>query len=230
MTKKITLRSLKNMIKAVIFDLDGTLLYTLGDITSAVNKSLHRYNLPLHTEQEYRGMVGYGLKELINLAVGSNYKHKSLLENVYQTVLEEYRNDPVSTTVPYPGIPAMVQTLKSMNISLSILSNKEDSLVRLIVDKILSLHYFTVVRGQRPDVPAKPDPAAVYSIVKTMKVHNDECIFIGDSGADIQTARNAGLTALGVSWGYRDVDHLKKEGAAYVAFSPDDIVNFIKGE
>jgi len=216
------------MIKAVIFDLDGTLLSTLGDITAAVNKSLHRYNLPLHTEEEYRDMVGYGLKKLTDLAVGDTYKRKLSVENVYQTVLEEYRNEPVRTTVPYPGIPAMIETLKSMNISLSILSNKEDSLVRLIVDKILSLHHFIVVQGQLPDVPAKPDPAAVYSIMKTMKVYTHECIFIGDSGADIRTARNAGLTAIGVSWGYRDVAYLKKEGAVYVAFSPDDIVNFIK--
>lgn len=213
--------------RAVIFDLDGTLLYTLGDIADALNRALSRFSLPQYTENEYKAMVGYGLKDVTRRVMGQAYNDDDLFENVYQAVLEEYRKFPVEKTKPYPGIPSMLDRLVEMGIAISVLSNKEDPLVQLITEKILSSWSFKVIRGSIPEVPPKPDPASVYEILKVMEVDAGETLFVGDSGADMHTAGNSGIYSIGVSWGYRSVEHLKGEGAQYIAFSPADIVHLI---
>ncbi len=220
------------MRKAVIFDLDGTLLFTLGDIAGAVNRVLKQYRLPGFPVEAYKAMVGFGLKDLTRQAVKQQDPDadETVLEKVYQRVLEEYTRFPVEETVPYPGIPEMLDTLAAMDIPVSILSNKEDSLVQIITKKCFPEREFIVVQGRRREVPAKPDPAAVYAICTAMEVDRAGTVFVGDSGSDMQTARNAGVPGIGVSWGYRDVGHLKKEGADYIAFLPDDIVHFIMRE
>ncbi len=219
------------MVHAVIFDLDGTLLNTLGDIAGAVNRALKRYNIPGYPDAAYKDMVGYGLKDVTRKAlINAPEKGHVELDTLYRDVLDEYRRSPVDKTFPYPGIMKLLDNLTSMDLKLSILSNKEDSLVKIITSKIFPQNMFAVIQGQLPEVPAKPDPEAVYAFCTAMGVDRSDTVFIGDSGADMQTARNAGMTGIGVSWGYRDSRHLQEEGAGYIAFSSEDILHFIKGE
>ena len=223
------------MIQAVIFDLDGTLLYTLADIADAANRALKKYGFPGYTEEAYREMVGYGLKDLVRRAVmGHDIAREacgrdSLLDEIYQTLLKEYQEFPVVKTVLYPGIRAMIDALHDRGIKCAVLSNKEDALVSVIVNALFLPSDFTIVQGQRSDTPAKPDPEAVFSILSLLGIPKEQTVFIGDSGADMHTAKNADVLAVGVSWGYRDVEHLRTEGADYIAFSPADIVHFIQG-
>ena len=219
------------MIQAVIFDLDGTLLNTLGDIAGAVNRALKRYNIPGYSEEAYKAMVGYGLRDVTRRAlINAPEKDHVELDTLYGDVLDEYRCSPVDKTVPYPGIIKMLDNLTIMELKLSILSNKEDPLVKIITSKFFPQDMFTIVQGQLPEVPAKPNPEAVYALCAAMGVDRSDTVFVGDSGADMQTAQNAGITGIGVSWGYRDSRHLKEEGAGYIAFSPEDIMHYIKGE
>ncbi len=219
------------MKKAVIFDLDGTLLYTLGDIAGAVNRALAAYQLPEIPVEIYREMVGYGLKDVTRQALERTSGTDTVpLVNVYETVLAEYRHHPAEETVLYPGISKMLNMLAEADIPVSILSNKEDPLVQIIVDYFFPHRQFITVQGRVPGVPAKPSPQAVFSICSAMKADYAGTFFVGDSGADMQTAGNAGITGIGVSWGYQDTQLLKREGARYIAFSPEDIVQFIKGE
>ncbi len=219
------------MIQAVIFDLDGTLLNTLGDIAGAVNRALKRYNIPGYPDAAYKAMVGYGLKDVTRKAFeNAPEKDHVELDTLYRDVLDEYRCSPADKTFPYPGIMKLLDNLTSMDLKLSILSNKEDPLVQIITRKFFPQDMFAVIHGQLPEVPAKPDPEAVYSICTAMRVDRFDTVFIGDSGADMQTAQNAGITGIGVSWGYRDSRHLQEEGAGYIAFSPEDIIKYIKGE
>lgn len=221
------------MIQAVIFDLDGTLLNTLGDIAGAVNRALKRYNIPGYSEGAYKAMVGYGLRDATQKAlmkVSGKDRVELELDTLYGDVLDEYRRSPVDKTVPYPGIIKMLDNLTIMELKLSILSNKEDPLVKIITSKFFPQDMFTIVQGQRPEVTAKPNPEAVYAICAAMGVDRSDTVFVGDGGADMQTAQNAGITGIGVSWGYRDSRYLKEEGAGYIAFSPEDIMHYIKGE
>ncbi len=216
------------MKKTVIFDMDGTLLYTLADIADAVNRALAGFGLPGYSEDEYRKMVGYGLKELVRRAAPD--VSGDILSGIYDSVLDEYSKNPVGGTFPYPGITDMLSELKSAGVAMGILSNKEDSLVQLIADKLLPVEFFKVIRGKTPDFPSKPDPSSLNDILDILEADKSGSFFVGDSGADMEVAVNAGITPVGVSWGYRNADHLKKLGAVSIADSPADIVNFVMEE
>ncbi len=212
--------------KAVIFDMDGTLLYTLGDIALAVNKVLTEINMPAHPEKLYMKFVGHGLKETLKRACPADCPEE-ILEKGYLRVIEEYSNKPVISTKPYEGIPYLLDSLVNMSVKISILSNKEDKLVKYIAESLLSPWPFTAIQGVLPDVPKKPDPYFPLQILEDINVDPSEAIFVGDSGVDMKTAVNAGMTAVGVTWGYRDIIELTEAGAEIVIDKPEDLVKII---
>jgi len=213
--------------KAVIFDLDGTLLYSLGDIALAVNKVLTELNMPTHSEESYKEFVGHGLKETLKRACVEDCSEE-ILETGYLKVMEEYNKNPVISTKPYEGIPVLLDALVNMGIKIAILSNKEDILVKYIVGNLLFSWPFTTVQGILPDVPKKPDPFVVYKILKDMDIDHSEAIFVGDSGVDMKTAVNAGIMGAGVTWGYRDIVELTEAGAGIVIDKPEELLRIIE--
>ncbi len=212
--------------KAVIFDMDGTLLYTLGDIALSVNKVLSELDMPTHPEKSYMKFVGYGLKETLKRACPTDCPEE-IFEKGYLRVIEEYSKNPVISTKPYEGIPCLLDSLVNMGVKISILSNKEDKLVKYIAESLLSSWPFTAIQGVLPDVPKKPDPYFALQILEDINVDPSEAIFVGDSGVDMMTASNAGMTAVGVTWGYRDIIELTEAGAEIVIDKPEDLVKII---
>lgn len=212
--------------KAIIFDLDGTLLYTLGDIALAVNTALNEISMPSHPEESYKKFVGHGLKEALRRACTGECTD-DILDKTYLRVMEEYTRNPVVTTKPYKEIPELLNRLTKIGIKLAILSNKEDSLVKHIAGELLSDWSFTTVQGILPDVPKKPDPAAVHQILNDMSIEPAETIFVGDSGVDMKTAVNSGLLGVGVTWGYRDVVELTESGAGILIDKPEELLRIL---
>ncbi len=212
--------------KAVIFDLDGTLLYTLGDIALAVNKVLTELDMPTHPEKSYMKFVGHGLRETLKRACTEDCPEE-ILEKGYLRVMEEYSNNPVIGTKPYEGITQLLDSLVKMGVKIAILSNKEDKLVKIITGNLLSSWPFTTVQGILPDVPKKPDPFVVYQILKNMDLEPSDAIFIGDSGVDMKTSVNSGLLGVGVTWGYRDIIELTESGAGILIDKPEELVRIL---
>ena len=213
--------------KAVIFDLDGTLLYTLGDIALAVNTALNEISMPSHPEESYKKFVGHGLKETMKRACNGDCPD-DILDKTYFRVMEEYNRNLVVSTRPYSDIPDLLNELAKSRIKLAILSNKEDRLVKRIAEKLLSDWSFTTIQGILPDVPKKPDPFAVHQILKDMNISSEEAIFVGDSGVDMKTADNSGLLGVGVTWGYRDAVELTEAGAGILIDKPEELLRIIK--
>lgn len=209
---------------AAVFDLDGTLLDTLGDIAGAVNRALSSRGIPGYTEEEYKMMIGHGLGYLVKTAV--NGTRPDLVEDpgLYTRAMEEYRNTPCEHTSLYPGISTVLDFLSGRGVPISILSNKEDVLVQVITDKLLKDWEFTMVLGRSDDYPPKPDPASLINIVKAMNVQKEKVLYVGDSEVDIKTAKNAGITGIGAAWGYRDAALLLSEGADSIAKAPEDLI------
>lgn len=212
--------------KAVIFDLDGTLLYTLGDISLAVNTALNEFNMQSQSEESYKKFVGHGLRETLKRACTGECPEE-ILDKAYLRVIEEYNNKPVETTRPYDEIPELLNELISRGLKLAVLSNKEDRLVKHIAGKLLSDWPFSTVRGILPDVPIKPNPFVVHQILKGMDVKQEEALFVGDSGVDMKTAVNSGLTGVGVTWGYRDIIELTEAGAGILIDKPGELLRIL---
>ncbi len=211
--------------KAVIFDLDGTLLNTLGDISDSVNFALEKNGLSPYSEEEYRKMVGHGLKSLVREALGSD--NTDLQDRVYKQLMVYYRENCINRTSIYDGIPELLDILTDRGVSMSILSNKEDELVQKITAKLLSGWKFEYIQGTKTDIARKPDPQAALIAVNRMNSTIENTLFIGDSEVDIQTAKNAGLKSAAVCWGFRDTKQLKQSFPDIIAHSPHHLARLI---
>ncbi|POR03054.1 hypothetical protein AU468_05715 [Alkalispirochaeta sphaeroplastigenens] len=205
--------------RAVIFDLDGTLLDSLADIASALNAVLvHRGYSPLSIEQ-CRRHVGWGMRELVRRSLDAQIGPgvpDDLVDQVTTATEEQYRQRPVVQTRPYQGIPALLRDMRDATIKMALLSNKPDPLVQTIVEQTIGRNWFGRVLGNVPGVPHKPDPRAVREILLSLEVSPGECLFVGDSEVDMETARNAGCVPVGVSWGFRDEEVLGRAGASHI--------------
>lgn len=210
-------------IEAVIFDLDGTLLDTLGDIQEALNNALANAGLGPVSREECRLRIGWGLTSLVTASVPESLATPELLSRVGRDFSEYYGANPAVHTRPYPGIKALLEDLRGTTIKMAVLSNKPDNLTRVVVETVLAEFSFVRVLGGRPDIPHKPDPAGTLSILADLGVEAERTMFIGDSEVDMETARNARCIPVGVSWGFREVESLRNAGAAHICYSADDI-------
>lgn len=193
-------------ITTAIFDLDGTLLNTLGDLTDSVNCSLLRHGYPAATEEQVRARVGNGVRNLIRLSLPEDAP-ESLIDTCLDEFRTAYEQRMMNRTQPYDGITALLKTLRRSGVAVGVLSNKYD-----LAAKALIRHYFgdlcQITYGERPDTPRKPDPAGALSLLRELGGDPAATLYIGDSDTDIKTAHNAGLKAVGVTWGFRDADVL----------------------
>lgn len=213
--------------RAVIFDLDGTLLDTLGDIADSMNGVLSINGLPVHSRDAYRSFIGEGMDVLVRRALPEGMRDDKNVSQFVLSMREEYDRRWAETSRPYPGIPQLLDLLAERGIPLAVLSNKLDSFTKKMVEKLLGAWKFSQVRGLVFGTPRKPDPAVALEMASDMAIEPAEICFVGDSDIDIETALNAGMVPVGVSWGYQSVDRLKSSGAKTILDKPRDLLDYL---
>ena len=214
-----------NRYKAVIFDLDGTLLDTLDDLADSMNYVLESNGFPIHDIDKYKYFVGNGLRNLVTKALPPEHRNPETIDSAFDNMLKEYSKRWDKKTIPYPGVPELLDQLKLRGIKLAILSNKQHSITVKIAEKFLNKWKFEVVFGERPGVPRKPDPASALEVIKILNIPAHDIIYMGDSGTDMQTANNSGMYAVGVSWGFREAEELINAGAKRVIDTPGELLS-----
>ena len=216
------------MIKAVVFDVDGTLVESLGDLCDSTNYALNKYGFAAHEKEKYKYFVGDGMQKLIERVIPKEAYTEEIHKKVFATFINYYREHFLDKTAPYDGIVESLQKLKANDIKLAIVSNKNDEMAKKVVNKLFS-DEFDLVSGKREDYPLKPDPTLTLKIIEEMGVLPCECAFLGDSGMDMATAKNAGCVAVGVLWGFRTEQELLDNGADYILETPAKTADFILG-
>lgn len=186
--------------KALVFDLDGTLLDTIADLGEAVNYALEKRGFPPHTLAEYRGMVGNGVRKLVERACPVN-----LLDECLADFMAYYESHIDVHTAPYAGMPELLEELSSAGVALAVASNKFQSGAEYLVRKLFPGIPFVAILGNREGFPLKPDPAIVETVLKQAGVAKADAALVGDSATDMKTAANAGIPGIAVAWGYQDM-------------------------
>ncbi len=210
--------------RAVLFDLDGTLLDTLEDLATAANRALASRGLPDHPQAAYRHFVGDGLRSLVERILPETRRG---LEDVQATMAafeREYARNWHERTAPYPGIASMLDRLSEVGLRLAILSNKPDGFTRLCVERLLPDWTFEPLVGQRPGVPKKPDPAAALAIAAHLDLRPEQVLYVGDTATDMRTASAAGMDSVGVLWGFRAEEELRQAGARWLIAEPGELL------
>lgn len=211
--------------KAVLFDLDGTLLNTLNNITAAVNHTLTAYGMPTRTPTEVRSFVGNGVVKLIECAVPDG-TDADTTARVLRDFRAYYAAHSLDLTAPYDGILPALARLKEAGVAMAIVSNKPEASVEELRQHFFK-DYIAIALGDSPDRPRKPAPDGTLQALARLGVSADEAIFVGDGDADALTAKNAGLPCLGVTWGFRDADDLRTAGATHLIDTPTQIADYI---
>ncbi|MBR2617501.1 MAG: HAD-IA family hydrolase [Clostridia bacterium] len=208
-------------LKAVLFDLDGTLTDTLQDLTNAVNHALAENGMPLRTNAEVRRMVGNGLYSLAEKVAREN-STEGEIQKVYERLISYYTQHTTDYTRPYPGVVSLLEKLKRAGVKLGVISNKADAPTKAIAERFFP-NTFTVVLGQREGVPKKPDPTAIREALTLLQVTEEESAYVGDSEVDVFTAKNANLPLYAVTWGFRDPEELTQAGATQFFATAEDL-------
>ena len=215
------------MIKLVVFDLDGTLLDSLKDLAVSANYALRLNGFPEHDLAEFRYFVGNGITKLIERALPLENRQLETIEKVRADFVNYYSLHKADYTAPYPGIVDLLRKLRKRDICLAVASNKFQSATEVLVPYYFGQGTFAFVYGQREGIPTKPDPRVVFDILHEAGVQQDETLYVGDSGVDMQTASRAGVTAVGVMWGFRTREELQANGASFIVEHPAEILKLL---
>ena len=203
--------------KAVIFDLDGTLLNTLEDLTDSMNCVLKRNRLPEHNLAAYRYFVGDGIEMLVRRALPFEVASENDFQRFVREMKSEYASRWLLKTRPYPGVPEMLAAFAAAGIAMAVLSNKPDDASNEIVKSLLPNIDFRIVLGATPERPKKPDPSAALEIASRLGISPEDFLFMGDTSIDMQTACAAGMFPVGALWGFRPAEELIASGAKVLA-------------
>jgi phosphoglycolate phosphatase len=225
----------KYSIKAVIFDLDGTLLDTLPDIAGALNKALADLKYPTHPLEAFKSFVGHGQTELAARALPEQHRSEKNIQKLAKKFWDYYDLEWYINTKPYPGILYLIQLAVARKIKLAILSNKAHYFTKKMIRHFFrgamirhSKNPFGIYSGEQPGKPTKPDPEIALELAERLKVAPQNIAFLGDMPVDIQTAKNAGMVAMGAAWGFSTKEALQKAGADLIFDTPTDFTAYLE--
>lgn len=212
-------------IKAILFDLDGTLLDTIEDLTASTNHALRKFSLPERSVDEVRSFVGNGVRRLMQQAVPTNTSDE-LFEEIFAAFKDYYFKHSYDYTLPYPGIMPLLSELKKKGLKLGIVSNKWHTAVQELSRCFFS-DLIEVAIGESETTPRKPNPEGVFAALKALGCNAEEALYVGDSNIDIMTAQNAGIKCISVTWGFRDEEFLKAHHAETLIHTPQELLAII---
>ncbi len=204
--------------------MDGTILYTLTDLKNSLNIALEQFGYPTHTTEEVRSFVGNGVKKLVERGLPQGTDAK-VVDQVFGVFFDHYKEHSTDNTVPYDGIVDLLKTLKKNGVLTAVVSNKEDGAVQVLCDKFFR-GLFDCAIGERKGIQAKPAPDSVYLALDALNVQKEDALYVGDSDVDMLTAKNAGITPVAVTWGYKDKDVLISYGATDFADTALDVLKY----
>jgi phosphoglycolate phosphatase len=218
-------------IRGVIFDLDGTLLDTIEDITEASNRVYEARGLAPFSTDEMKELVGEGAEELVRKVFASRGRpplNKADMAALISDYRREYETCWRAHSRPYDGIPELLGELARLGMRTAVLSNKAQTFTSLMTAALFPVYRFDIVRGALPGVPLKPDPAPALAIAAGLGLAPESCAFVGDTSIDMTTARAAGMFAVGALWGFRTAEELRSSGADALAASPADVIGLLE--
>ena len=213
--------------RATIFDLDGTLLDTLDDIANAANRVLAARGFPTHPNPKYQTFIGEGVVKLMLQALPKTHQDEATVQVCVGAYVQEYERTWKAKTKPYAGVPEMLDALVVRGLKLAVLSNKPDHFTQRCVGELLAEWAFDVVLGASDKYPRKPNPASAIETARRLGVSPAECLYVGDSGIDMQTARAAQMCSVGVLWGFRGKAELLKDGAQALISQPGEVLGLL---
>lgn len=215
------------MKQLAIFDLDGTLLNTIDDLGHACNHALAAHALPSHPIEAYPAMVGNGVRRLLERALPAEHRTDSNIDNILVDFRAYYDQHLCDFTRPYIGIENLLHELRNRGVDLAVASNKYESAVARLISHFFPDIPFAAVCGNIDGVPAKPDPSIVFRILTERPTPKDDVIYVGDSAVDMETARRAGVEAVGVTWGFRPVRELTAAFADHIISDPAELLDLL---
>lgn len=211
----------------VIFDLDGTMLNTIADIAMATNHALSAFGYPTHSEEKIKSFVGNGVSKLLERALPEDKRTEENIALLREAFTEYYDKHNADLSTPYPGIASLLSQLQENGVLLAVASNKYQSATEKLVAHYFPGIEFVCVLGQRTGIPVKPSPDIVHEIMATANVYRKDTIYVGDSGVDMQTANNAGINAVAVSWGFRPRQELETYCPFAIIDKAEDLIPYI---
>lgn len=214
-------------IKAIIFDLDGTLLDSISGLADAMNLMLQDLGYPVHPVERYKDFVGRGLKETVLQALPEAIQKTCDIDRLVNEYRRLYDTLWQKTTLPYDGIGELLDRLQERKTKTAVLSNKSDDFTKRMAAALLAFHRFERVYGDREGIPRKPDPSAALSMAEEMGVTPGETVFVGDSGVDMETGQRAGMYPVGVLWGFRGEKELIDYGAQRLIRRPMELFDIM---
>lgn len=215
------------MIKAVLFDLDGTLVNSLEDLATSCNIALEHFGFKTHETEKYKYFVGNGMPNLIERILPEDKRDSETHKKVFDVFYEHYSQHFADKTVPYEGIPELLGALKKKGLKIAIISNKKHEMTLEVVKKLFG-DVFDEVFGKMEGFPIKPDVRLTFKLMEKLGVKPDECVLVGDSGMDMAASVNAGCKGIGVLWGFRDKKELCENGAKFTVEKPCEISDIIE--
>jgi phosphoglycolate phosphatase len=209
--------------RLVIFDLDGTLLNTIGDLAAACEDMLIRRALPQHTLAEYTSFVGNGIRNLVKRSLPEELRTDEYVEQAKADFVDYYTHNIHNHTLPYEGITELLLELQRAGVRIAVASNKFHEGTLQLISHFFSDINFVAVYGNREGFPLKPDAQLIEEIMQLGDATNSECVMVGDSAVDIQTAHNAGIASIAVSWGFRSMEELEQANPDHIATSVEQL-------
>ncbi len=213
--------------KAIIFDLDGTLLDTLEDLASAANRVLEKNGFPTHDMNAYRYMVGDGAVVLMRRALPEDRRSDVTIHDCVQAFRAEYEREWKIKTRPYEGVAEMLNALAAHDVKMAVLSNKPDDFTKRCVSEYFPQWTFDLVLGQRDSVPLKPDPSGALEISRFLNISSSQFVYLGDTAIDMKTAVSAGMYPVGALWGFRSGQELLENGARLLIKRPTELLRLL---
>jgi len=216
----------KTGYKAIFFDLDGTLVNTLDDLSEAMNRALAELGQPGRSKEECREMIGRGLGEFVRAALPENAGH--LQDALLRKMKEVYARICLNKTYPYPGICEVLSACKKAGIRTAVVSNKAHEMTVRITEHYFGVGAFEEILGQKEGMKCKPDPEPMRFLLDKMALRAEDVLYVGDSDVDVRTAQNAGLDCVAAGWGFRSAEQLRQAGAKKIIDRPIELLDYLR--